>query len=347
MRKALKALLVMMAIIAVGAVVTGCSSTGASKDDKMFTMVWLPNESGDDVKGARDEIGKVIELATGKKVEHKLTTDYVIAVETIASGTAHFGFLGPYAYTEANERNKKVFPLVVNSGSSGTLDDAVYYSWLAVKKGNEGQYKSGASYSIDNIAGKKFSFVSTSSASGFAVPSAGIAAYFSKKDNWKNLTQEDLLEGGSGKFFSEVLYGGSHQGSAVNLLTNKADVAAFNDVSVGKYVEIGTGTANTPGAVYKVSDGAAEPFNKLPGAEFVLISVTPVLNSPIAVNTQIVSEEDRKAILAAFTSEETTKNEKIFVPKDAAIKGLWKQGQRFLAVDDAWFNPLRELSINK
>ena len=39
-------------------------------------MVWYPNESGNDLKAARDEIGKVIEEVTGKKVEHKLTTDY-------------------------------------------------------------------------------------------------------------------------------------------------------------------------------------------------------------------------------------------------------------------------------
>lgn len=286
----------------------------------------------------------LIEKATGKKVEHKLTTDYVIAIESIATGNADLAFTGAQGYIEAHNKNEKVLPLVTNSGASGTLDDAVYYSWLNVKKGNEDQYKAGNEYSIDNIVGKKFSFVSNSSTSGFKVPSAGIVSYFSKKDQWKNLTTEDLLEGGKGKFFSEVLYGGSHQGSAVNLLTDKVDVAAFCDVCVGNYVELASGTQNTPGAIYKVRQDAAEPFNTVPGAEFVSISVTPVLNAPFIVNTENVSEETRNKILEAMTSDETTNNPKIFVPKDSEFKGLWKQPERFLKVEDAWFNPIRELS---
>ena len=43
----------------------------------------------------------------------------------------------------------------INSGASGTLDDALYYSFLAVEKGNEGEYASAdGGYSIDNIRGK-------------------------------------------------------------------------------------------------------------------------------------------------------------------------------------------------
>lgn len=338
-----KALLTILAIALMTAVFAGCSLTG-SKEKDTLTIAWYPNESGEDLKGAREEIGMLIEKATGKKVEHKLTTDYVIAIEAIATGNADLAFTGAQGYIEAHNKNEKVLPLLTNSGKSGTLDDAVYYSWLNVKKGNEDQYKSGNEYSIDNIAGKKFSFVSNSSTSGFKVPSAGIVSYFSKKDQWKNLTAEDLLEGGNGKFFNEVLYGGSHQGSAVNLLTDKVDVAAFCDVCVGNYVELASGTHNTPGAVYKVRQDAAEPFNTVPGAEFVAISVTPVLNAPFIVNTENVGEETRNKILEAMTSDETTNNPKIFVPKDSEFKGLWKQPERFLAVEDAWFNPIRELS---
>ena len=75
----------------------GCSSSSSesdtaknsnSKENSTITMVWYPNESGGDLEDARNEVGKVVEKATGKKVEHKLTTDYSVAIESIANGTA-------------------------------------------------------------------------------------------------------------------------------------------------------------------------------------------------------------------------------------------------------------------
>ncbi|MFZ7134218.1 MAG: PhnD/SsuA/transferrin family substrate-binding protein [Eubacteriales bacterium] len=341
MKKAVSLILIIAIILLV---FSGCGATPTSTESDTITMVWYPNESGEDLKGAREEIGKLIEEATGKTVEHQLTTDYVIAIEAIANGNAQMGFFGAQGYIEANTKNDKVQPLVVNSGSSGTLDDAVYYSWLNVKKGNEDAYKSGEEYAIDNIQGKKFSFVSNSSTSGFKVPSTSIAAYFSEMADWKDLTADDLMEGGTDKFFSEVLYGGSHQGSAVNLLTDKADVAAFCDVCVANYVELAEGTQNTPGAVYKVIEGAAEPFDTVVGAEFVSISVTPVLNAPFVINTEYIDEETIQALRDVFTNEKVTNNESVFIPEDSETKGLWKQGERFLEVSDDWFNPIRELS---
>lgn len=338
----------LISVIMLVAVFTGCSSgtQSASKDYDTITMVWYPNESGEDLKGARAEIGRIIEEVTGKEVEHKLTTDYAIAIESLVNGNAHISWLGAQGYIQAHAKNENILPIVVNSGKSGTLDDAVYYSWLAVKKENQDMYKDGDKYLIDNIQGKKFSFVSNSSTSGFKIPSAGIVSYFSKKSQWSNLTQEDLLEGGSEKFFKEVLYGGSHQGSAVNLLTGNADVAAFCDSCVDNYVEHISGTKNRPGAVYKVKDHAAEPFNTIPGKEFVLISVTPVLNAPFVANTEVLSESDYKAIVDVFTSDQVANNEKIFVPEGSDFIGLFskKANERFINVEDMWFDPIRELS---
>lgn len=147
-------------------------------------------------------------------------------------------------------------------------------------------------------------------------------------------------------FFSEVLFGGSHQGAAVNLLTDKADVAAFCDTCVGNYVEISEGEENTPGAIYHVKEDAAEPFQAIPGEEFVLLSVTPVLNAPFVVNEGTVSDEEQNKLIEAFESEEMANNETIFVPSDSEQSGLFtkSEDERFLRVEDAWFNPIRELS---
>lgn len=342
----MKKIAIYLLSLAVIVVIAGCSSSASSEDKDTIKMAWLPNESGADLVEARDEIGRIIEEKTGLKVEHQTTTDYIVAIEAIANGNADVAFLGAQGYIEAHNKNEKVLPLVVPTGASGTLEDAVYYSWLAVQKGNADQYKNGDGFAIDNIQGKRFSFVSNSSTSGFKVPSTGIVDYFSQKEEFSSLTAEDLLEGGDDKFFTEVLFGGSHQGSAVNLLSDKVDVAAFCDTCVNNYVELAEGEDNRPGSVYKVIDDAAEPFNTVTGKEFSLISVTPVLNAPFVVNTETVSEDLQKQLLDIMTSEEIAENEKIFVPEDSEFSGLFKKtaDERLIEVEDAWFNPIRELS---
>lgn len=153
--------------------------------------------------------------------------------------------------------------------------------------------------------------------------------------------------GGADRFFTDVLFGGSHQGSAVNLLSGRADVAAFCDTCVANYVEFVSGTPNRPGAIYRVRNDAAEPFNTLTGMEFVIISSTPVLNAPFVMNTEKLKKEEIDALLAVFTAPETAANPKVFVPKGSDFKGLLKKesgAQQFVAVEDAWFNPIRELA---
>ncbi len=321
------------------------SKTETAKPSGPITMVWYPNESGSELAEARDAFGDIIKKATGLDVVHRTTTDYNIAIETIASGNADLAFMGAVGYLEANNRNNAVQPLVIPSGQSGTIDDAVYYSWLGVKNENADMYKNGPDFSIDSIQGKKFSFVSTSSTSGFVVPGNSIVSYFNQKDQWKDLTAEDLLEGGSNMFFSEVAYGNSHQGSLVNLLTDRVDIAAFCDSCVGNYIEFVEGEENRPGAIYKIRDNADDPFTSFPGEEFTVIAVTPVLNAPFVVNTNKLDADTIEKIIAAFTSDEVADNEAVFVPSGSDFKGLFsKRGnERFVRVEDAWFNPLREL----
>ncbi|MBO1003706.1 PhnD/SsuA/transferrin family substrate-binding protein [Pseudogracilibacillus auburnensis] len=320
------------------------SDSGSSNSDDVINIVWYPNESGNDLKASRDEIGAIIEEATGKTVEHQLTTDYAIAIETLVNNNAALAFMGAVGYIEAKNGNDSIEPVVVQSGASGTLDDAIYYSWLAVDVDAQDDFKIDGEFSLDTLEDKRMSFVSNSSTSGFVVPSSTIIDYFADSSDYSDLTPEDLMEGGS--LFSQVLFGNSHQGSAVNLINGNADVAAFCDGCVENYVEVAEGEENTAGAVYRVIEGAAEPFNTVEGEEFILMSVTPVLNAPIAANLEVIGEEDFKKVQEALASDDTANNEGIFVPEDSEEKGLFSKSdqERFVPVEDDWFNPIRELS---
>ena len=340
--KKIKTLLAFVAMLALAVVFS--VSNPVSAQDKL-TIVWYPNESGADLAESREQISKAIEEATGKTVENLTTTDYNIAIEAIASGQGNLAFMGGQGYVQANELNDKVQPLVVISGESGTLEDAVYYSWLNVKEADAEQYKDDkGEYSIENIKGKKMSFVSESSTSGFKIPTKTISESEFFKD--EELESEDLLEGGDDKFFSEVMFGQSHQGSLFNVISGKSEIAAACDTCVFNYVEPVEGEMNEVGTVYQIREDAEQPFDGSAGEKFVAISVQPVLNSPFAVNTENTDEETMSKLKELFTSDDFRNG--IFISEedaDAGKTGLFyvKGDNKFVEADDSFFDPLRQI----
>jgi phosphonate transport system substrate-binding protein len=325
------------------------AKTDSAKYADTITVVWYPNESASDYEAARRHFEDLIAQATGKKVVDKTTTDYNIAIEALASGQAQIAAaMGAQGYIQAQAASADVKPLVVNTGASGTLKDALYYSWMCVNKGQEQNYMKDGKYTIDNIQGKKISFVSNSSTSGFKIPTTGVINYFGQMDQWKGLNADALVEGGSDKFFSEVLFGGSHQGSAVNLLTGKADVAAFCDTELVNYASPVSGDNTSAGSVWEVRKDATAPFDTLVGKQFVIIQATPVINGPTAYNAGALSPEDVKAIQDLLTSDTVAGDPLIFVPKDAANKGFYKHTdkERFVVPEDSFYDPIRALQGN-
>jgi phosphonate transport system substrate-binding protein len=337
-------LFLMMAILAAASIFAA---------GKPIVVVWYPNNSSEDFKAGRAALDALIEKATGRPVVDKLTTDYVIAIEAIASGNAALCYPGAVGYIQASMKNPKVVPVVTASSASGTLEDSVYYSRIAVRTEDAPKYASGKGYALDGIKGKTMSFVSTSSTSGFLFPSSLIKSYFAKQMKWKASDKvEDLfLEGGADKFFSQVIFGQSHQGSIYNVLARKADVCAVDDIDVDSYFDLVSGKASTPGAVYVVKKNADAPFDTLPGASFTVLASSPVKQAPLVANMSKISAAEFKAIRTLLCSEETANNPLIFTPagyKDAsgaAYKGMWKKtaNERFLPVDAAWYDDIRAM----
>ena len=316
------------------------SSAPEKKNTSTINVVWYHNESSNTHDDIRAEVGRLIEQATGRKVNNVTTTDYTIAIQSIASGSADIAMaMGAVGYIEAKNKNPQVDVLFVNADKNGKLDEAKYFSWICVNRADAEQYKNGSTYSIENVKGKKMSFVSNSSTSGFRVPTSSIIAYF-KSDN---LTEDDLLP--DGKFFSEVFFGQSHQGSAINLITGNADAAAFCDIELAPYIRLKEGAENTVGAVYEVMAGADAPFDAHVGKEFVVIACTPVFNGPNAYNPKNLSATEIKAIQDLFTSKEVADNELLFY--DAAVEGafgLYKRASSYgyVLTSDSWYDPYRQ-----
>ena len=150
---------------------TASASTGgdAASSTDPITMVWLPDNSSADLTSSREAIGAAITAACGREANLLTTTDYNVAIESIASGKAQMALLGPEGYVQANKKNPKVLAAFTNSDEDGGLDGACYYSRICVRKEDADQYKNGGSFSIENIEGKSFSFVSGNSHVGSLV----------------------------------------------------------------------------------------------------------------------------------------------------------------------------------
>ena len=323
------------------AVLSVLGTIGCSSGDKgALVWVWYPNESTPERAASRAAIIEVVSEAIGRNIEEQLTTDYSIAIESIVHGNAAMSWLGGEGYVRANSRDQAIQALVVHTGESGSLDDAKYYAMLGARKENGGDYIKDGEYSLETFRQKNFSFVSNSSTSGFVVPSSIISSHF-------NVESEELLEGGRGKVFSEVLFGGSHQGALLNVLEKRADVGAFCNTCIAHYMSFTKGDFGDPkpGDVFRINNDAVAPFDRFAGEEIVLVATVPVLNECVVVNGNILSEDEIEKIRKVLTSDEVTNNRQIFGSrKDAQNPSFFEAGQRFVPVEDAWYNPVRVMS---
>ena len=329
-----------------GAATSGSSTESSASTIDKITMVWLPNESASEFDAGREEFGKVLEKYAGCEVELMTTTDYNVAIEAISSGKAQIAYMGAEGFVQAQNKNSAVQPLVTQADTEGTLDGAKYFSRICVPADEMSNYEdseSSTGYSIKSIKGKRMSFVSATSTSGFKVPCNAIIKEFPD-----DVSSSDELS--TPGFFSEVLFGNSHQGSAVNLLQGDADVAAFDDIDTDTYLNVPDGdrdTVNSAGAVYSVKDDASEPFNRVAGKQFGIIQSTPVLNGPLAVNTDELPQDIIDKLLEGLTSEDTSNDELLFAPEGEDGNGaLWSKEDStgFIAVEDSWYDPIRELA---
>lgn len=315
------------------------SACAKNNVEKKLTMVFLPNESNESMKDAREAFKQIITAASGIPVEIKTTTDYNIALESIISGQADMAYIGAEGYITAHKKNNAIIPVAVNSGASGTLSDAKYYSFIAVRSENVMDYKTNDAFDLNNLRGKIISFVSPSSTSGFVIPGKFLVSQFGL-ESLDSLIQPKI-------FFDKVLFAGSHQGSEVNLFRKDADAAAFAiPQTIGVY-DLISGEPYKTGAVYRVVEGADEPFGEFAGTEIVVVKSIPVLNAPIVINSDTVDSEIIRKIQAALTSSETAANPGIFKTEGSDKKGMYpryNENTKLISVDDSWYDEIRDLT---
>lgn len=160
----------------------------------------IPSEDAQAMMRASQQVMEQLEQKTGLKVKPFVANDYNGVIEAMRSGKIDVAYFGPFSYVLAAQMaNAEAFAIPVSKKSG----QSSYQSIIISKKDN-------GPTSVAQLQGKTFAFVDPSSASGHLFPKAGLKGDGVDTD----------------KYFSRVIFSGSHDASIMAVAHGKVDAAA-------------------------------------------------------------------------------------------------------------------------
>jgi phosphonate transport system substrate-binding protein len=161
----------------------------------------VPDENASGTTDRWTPLMNYLSKELGVKVTLRIANDYAAVIEGQKAGNIHIAMYGPASYARAYVVGAKVEPFAIEVSADGTKG---YYSVLYVKKDTSFQ-------KIEDLKGKNLCLVDPNSTSGNNVPRYAM----------------DKLGIDPEKFFSKVVYSGSHENAVIALGQGTCD-AAFN-----------------------------------------------------------------------------------------------------------------------
>lgn len=313
------------------------SSAFFGKKEEKIVLGFLPTEGSAEFEGFRDGLAAEIEVATGKKIDIRTTDSYEALIDAMLAGEMDLAFSGGNQYIMAKDdsRGKENIQVVFTYGPDGILEKAGYQGWIATKKDSD-LYKEiknsgigddltpGGKDEIDRIKmlrGKRFSFVSSASSSGFKVPRAILNNTFGpegtkevkNKDDFANPQKINILD----ITFSPT---GDHQGN-INLIYN-------GGVDAGAFCE-----------GYFVDGVDAKGIE-----DFYVLAKRIVPNGPVWANVDSLGKDNLEKIKVHFDNLSYDKasevGKQLWTSKGTLLKG---KDEKFLLVQDGFYEILRQM----
>ena len=168
----------------------------------------IPTDSSANMTERFDSLVKYLEKKVGVQVELKTATDYAAVITGMQFKHIDFAYFGPKSYVEAATRaNADAFALEV------TMDGSKGYHGVIITREGSGLN------TIQDLKGKTWAFTDPNSTSGTLVP----MVYF---------LQELKID--PDKYFSKVIYSGSHEASMLSVKNGRIDGASTNDLDMAR-----------------------------------------------------------------------------------------------------------------
>ncbi|MEJ5918889.1 MULTISPECIES: phosphate/phosphite/phosphonate ABC transporter substrate-binding protein [unclassified Corynebacterium] len=191
-----------LAITAPLLVACGSGSNDAAGDDTI-TFAAVPAESSQSLQSDFENLAKLIEKETGKKVEFQNASDYAAVIEGQRAGKIDLASYGPFSYVIAKDSGVPISPIAAPTSDESKAP--AYTSLAYVKKDSDIK-------SLKDLKGKKVCFVDPGSTSGYLVPMKGL---MDEKINMDS----DL----------DAIMAGGHDASLITLNDGGCDVAFAHD----------------------------------------------------------------------------------------------------------------------
>jgi phosphonate transport system substrate-binding protein len=173
-------------------------------------MAFVPSADSQKVLSSGEPLGRQLQEATNLNFRVSVPTSYTAVIEAMGAGQIDVGWLAPFAYVLAHDKNgSQVILASIRQGSK------TYRSQIVVRA------DSGIN-TIEELRGKRFAFVEPASASGFLFPNALLAS--------RNIDYRT--------FFSETIFAGGHDRAIIAVYNRTVDGAA----SFGNSIETGPPT---------------------------------------------------------------------------------------------------------
>jgi phosphonate transport system substrate-binding protein len=276
-----------LAVLALG---TAPAAAQDSAWPKEITFALLSTENAAEITRRWAPILAQLEKDLKVKIKTVTATDYRGSIEALKFKKAEIGHLGPKSYVEAANNNyANVEPVAQLRLGNGALG---YRSCLIVHADSD-------MFSPEDMAGKTFAFNDPNSTSGYLVPSMFFMSEMSVDPQ---------------KYFSKVIFSGSHEASILAVANRKVDVASTNLPDLQQLTR----------------------ENKVPRGGLRVIWVSKLIpNDPIVV---------RKDLPASFKSavQESLVSMKAKNPEAFKEIGAWLSG--FVPADDGKYQVIRDLN---
>ena len=185
---------------------------------KQLRVVFPSRTGSTEVQRKANAIAKLLSNELKMPVE-AIVADDTAAVEALKSGRAEVAFLSSRPALKAEKlAGAKLYLAEVRNDYSG---GHTYRSVFVVRDDSELQKKGDSKENLEQLKGKKMSFTSPTSGSGFIFPVGELVKQGLVPDR-------DRLKG----FFSQVSYGGNYGGALQAVLRGQADVAAVSEYAL-------------------------------------------------------------------------------------------------------------------
>jgi len=161
-------------------------------------MAFVPSADSQKVLASGEPLAKLLTDVTNLNFKVSVPTSYTTVIEAMGANQVDVGWLAPFAYVLAHDKNgAQVMLASLRQGSK------TYRSQIVVRA------DSGIN-NIEQLRGKKFAFVDPASASGFLFPNALLAGM---GIDYKT-------------FFSDTIFAGGHDKAIIAVYNKQVDGAA-------------------------------------------------------------------------------------------------------------------------